>query len=509
MTGWFVPGSIPWLLAHEMRLNLRTYFTGKRRWSAPVALLVLMVLLSVSGWTMAIATSKAAMTVSAPVALIVMMCFLFMTSIQLAQALAMVVRLFFERGDYDLLLASPVPPQRILFVRGVGLALSVSALYLFMAIPFVLPFAVLVAPQMLLSLLFLLALGLVGTSFGLWLAMVLFALIGVRRTKTIGMVLSAVIGAAVFLFSQLAGQVPSVRVWLSHFTAHSAASFTPDVWWAIPLRAVYGDVLINLMALVLAGGLFWFSTWIFGRRFPELVAVASVADSRPARRAGAVRFGNTLRRSLLHKEWMLIRRDPTLLSQALMQILYLVPLCFVVLKSVEKAGAVPGAASAHLGAMLAGMLVLFACQLASELAWIAISAEDAPDLLTAAPVSPDTLRKAKLDAVLTMVFVVFALPLAGLLVYAPWAGLVAIAGCYLGIVSVGYINLWFERPQPRRNFLRRGQGDVVVTLGQFFFGVACMAVVILVALGSFWALLVVLVPVAMLGGFYGLRRHDV
>lgn len=509
MTGWFPPGSIPWLLAHEMRLNLRSYFSGKRRWSAPVALLLMIVLLSVSGWTLANSTSKADLVLNAPMALTILMGLLFLTSIQLAQALAMVVRLFFERGDYDLLLASPVSPQRILFVRGVGLAMSVSALYLLVAIPFVVPFAVLVAPQMLLSLLFLLALGLAGTALGLWLAMALFSLIGVRRTKTVGMVLSAVIGAAVFLFSQLTGQLPSARHWLAHFIAQSTASFTPGVWWAIPLRAVYGDVLINLMALLLAIGLFWFSTRIFGRRFSVLVAAASVTDGRPARRVGAVRFGNTLRRSLLHKEWMLIRRDPTLLSQVLMQILYLIPMSFVVLQAVLKTGAVSGSASAALGAMLAGGLVLFAIQLASELAWIAISAEDAPDLLAAAPVSGDTLRKAKLDAVLTMVFVIFILPLAGLLFYAPWSGLVAVAGCYLGIVSVGYVNLWFERPQPRRNFLRRGQGDVVVTLGQFFFGVACTAVVILLALRSFWCVPAVLVPVAMLGGFYYFRRQDV
>ena len=71
------------------------------------------------------------------------------------------------------------------------------------------------------------------------------------------------------------------------------------------------------------------------------------------------------------KEWTLLLRDPWLVSQTLMQLLYLLPPALLLWRSYgEGTGAL---------VVLVPVLVMAAGQLAGGLAWLAISGEDAPD----------------------------------------------------------------------------------------------------------------------------------
>ncbi len=67
-------------------------------------------------------------------------------------------------------------------------------------------------------------------------------------------------------------------------------------------------------------------------------------------------------------------------------------------------------------------------QLAGGLAWLTISGEDAPDLVATAPVPPRFVLRAKIEAVLGVIALVFA-PLVVVLAFAsPWHALVTAAG---------------------------------------------------------------------------------
>ena len=129
---------------------------------------------------------------------------------------------------------------------------------------------------------------------------------------------------------------------------------------------------------------------------PASPARARCRQPRPGRSA-AVSPKGALRR----KEWTLLVRDPWLASQTLMQLLYLLP---------------PGAdAVARLRqptaddlVLLVPVLVMAAGQLAGGLAWLAISGEDAPDLVTTAPIPAHWIVRAKVEAVAGGVAVVFA-----------------------------------------------------------------------------------------------------
>src|ERR671931_212086 len=102
---------------------------------------------------------------------------------------------------------------------------------------------------------------------------------------------------------------------------------------------------------------------------------------------------------LRRKEWTLLKRDPWLLSQTLMQVLYLLPPALLLWRSFgEGDGAL---------VLLVPVLVMAAGQLAGGLAWLAISGEDAPDLVATAPVPPRQIVQAKVEAVIGGIALVF------------------------------------------------------------------------------------------------------
>ena len=102
---------------------------------------------------------------------------------------------FYQRGDLDLLLASPVSPVRILTVRAIAIAVNPALLFWALATPFLLPAAVLGHPELLAVYPVIGAMALLATAAGLALAIFLFRVIGPRRTRTVAQVLGAVIGA--------------------------------------------------------------------------------------------------------------------------------------------------------------------------------------------------------------------------------------------------------------------------------------------------------------------------
>ena len=67
-------------------------------------------------------------------------------------------------------------------------------------------------------------------------------------------------------------------------------------------------------------------------------------------------------------------------------------------------------------------------QLAGGLAWLTISGEDAPDLVATAPVPARFVLRAKIEAVIAVIAVVFAPLVAVLAVASPWHALITGSG---------------------------------------------------------------------------------
>jgi ABC-2 type transport system permease protein len=144
-------------------------------------------------------------------------------------------------------------------------------------------------------------------------------------------------------------------------------------------------------------------------------------------------------------------------------------------------------------------------QLAGGLAWLAVSGEDAPDLVATAPISEHKVLRAKLEAVIgaiavTLSPVVLALALSSLL-YA----IVASAGILIAAGSATLIQLWFRRQAKRSQFRRRQVSSRVATFAEAFSSISWAAAAGLAAGGSVVALVPAVLALGILAGTWSLR----
>ena len=119
---------------------------------------------------------------------------------------------------------------------------------------------------------------------------------------------------------------------------------------------------------------------IFSPRFADTVVSASANrnDGPIAGRSATAFRAGSRQQALRWKEFVLLRRDPWLVSQSLMQLLYLVPPALMLWRSFCRQ-------FAPRLVLITPVIVMAAGQLAGGLAWLTISGEDAADLVATAP----------------------------------------------------------------------------------------------------------------------------
>jgi ABC-2 type transport system permease protein len=458
------PGSIPWLLGHELRLAwYGSALSGGKRRPGIVSIVVwLLAWAAIHAMAFALlhALGKSRMNdvlVGVLAGGVLLVCATFM----LSNALKACVLALFERGDLDLLLSSPLPSRSIFAVRLLGVAMSSAALFLFLFAPFAHVALVLGRPGWLAIYPALLALATVIACAAMLLTLALVRLLGARRTRVLAQVLAAVAGALLFLLSQSFNFIFRGD---DQAMAHSAQAlmqhglFAPGSPLWLPGRAALGEALPLLGMVVLALAAYMLTVGRTHRFFVRgLQQAAGIGHA--ATPAGSVRF--RFRRSLFDtvvvKEWRLIARDPHLISQVLLQLVYLMPLLFLVLRDTSKPGPAVGAG-----------LTLLCSSLTSGLAWIVISAEDAPDLLRSSPAVERTIRLAKLAAAAMPPLLLVALPLLWLIVRAPLSGLMVAFTVTGAVLGAGLVVLWVGRPAPRSNFKARGKENFLSSMLELF-----------------------------------------
>lgn len=482
----FPQGSIPWLLAHELRLAWRGRArSGARRLRIAIVVLVLMAVLSIPGWLLAGALKTQTLTVTPDIALAVDVGVFFLFTLMASYTVSAAAVAFFERSDLDLLLSSPIPPRRVLTVRCVGIALNSAVLWLLLISPFAIPGLVRGDLRWVGVYPLLIGLGLLAASAGLSIATALFRLIGPRRTRAAATVVSAVIGISFGLVGQarnVLGRDLYGEAWgrLKHFASNGFFdSDTPLAW---PARALFGELPIAFSVLAIALVVFSLVTQSVGRRFGEDAAAAAGTGERSRTARGGVKpFSTGVFAVTVEKELRLIRRDATLLSQTLIQVLYLALLFGAYLFRWASNS------NAMFNAGAGALLVVLAGQVASIFGWIVMSAEDAPELLAASPAPARLLRRGKLIAAMIPVVMILAIPIALLSWITPWAGLGALVGCVALSWSVGLLAIWFERPGKRSELRRRRNGSIAGSLIGTFLGFCWAGTAFLIGMGPPWA----------------------
>ena len=187
---------------------------------------------------------------------------------------------------------------------------------------------------------------------------------------------------------------------------------------------------------------------------------------------------------------MLLRRDPWLVSQSLMQLLYLVPPAVMLWRSFSD--------SSVAITLITPVVVMAAGQLAGGLGWLTISGEDAPDLVATAPLQTSRVIRAKIEVVLIAIGVLFA-PLIMALVFASLlqAAVTAI-GVIIAAAAATAIQLWFRVQARRSQFRRRQTSSRLATFAEAFSSIGWAATAALALAIPLAALVSGLMTAAML-----------
>lgn len=501
-------GGIAWLARHELRLtwrDLAAMLTGGRRGRAIVVVAVMAVVALLLHALAATLVGSGAgqagpadldrwITVTALLALAF--------SLIASQAMESVTRAFYSRSDLDLVLSSPVSVRRVFAVRTGAIAASTTTLSLLLGAPLINVLAWRDGPGWLMAYPVLLAIGVVATVLSLSLTFLMFGLVGARRTRLVAQVVAALVGATFIIGIQLAA-ISSMGTLsrMTFLTSDLVRAHMPgeaSIAW-LPARAVTGEALPALGVIGAAALLFAAAVMGLSGGFGEKVAAAAgVGQSGAARPVATSGFRQrSARAALRRKEWKLLARDHWLVSQTLMQVFYLVPPAFMLWKGFGGSGAVPS--------VVVPVLVMACGQLAGGLAWLAISGEDAPQLVASAPVTPAMVLRAKIEAVFAALALAAAPILAVMAWVSPWSALICLCGIAAAAASATAIQLWFRTQARRSNFRRRQTSSRVATFAEAFSSIFWAGAAGLWAYGSALAVPMALGALGVLAAARALR----
>jgi ABC-2 type transport system permease protein len=202
---------------------------------------------------------------------------------------------------------------------------------------------------------------------------------------------------------------------------------------------------------------------------------------------------------LRQKEWTLLARDPWLVSQTLMQILYLLPPALLLWRSYgEGTGAL---------VVLVPVLVMAAGQLAGGLAWLAISGEDAPDLVATAPIPRHLVMRAKIEAVLGAIGLAFAPFIAALAFLSVFGAFAAALGIFSAAAAAVAVQFFFRKQATRRYFRHRQTASRFATFAEAFSSISWAATAAVAISGSWLALFPAAIGLAILAAARWMSPH--
>ena len=508
------PRSLLWLSRQETRLSWRDLvwlMTAGYRWrgrSVVIWLLVVAIVMHFIAWGMVARYADVSLAAGVDALMAISGSIGLAFFLMLSQALEQVTRLFYGRGDLDLLKSSPISLRRVLGLRVLSVATSTCAMTIFVAGPFINVLTFEGGPRWLCGYGVALAAGLAASGIALVLTSALFDLMGARRTRLAAQIVAAVIGSAFIIAIQVVaivsiGTLSQTAFFHSESVIAHAPSVDSPLW--LPARAILGDPIPLLAVLAIGGAMFAVPVLLLASRLGDYAMAAASADLALGRSTGAGftslflgRFRASSSAQLLRrKEWVLLLRDPWLASQSLMQLLYLIPPAIFLWRSYgETQGAL---------IVLAPVLTMAAGQLGGGLAWLAVSGEDAPDLIASAPITEHRMILAKVQSVLfaiLLVFVPFLIAMAGRSLKI--AGIVAL-GIALAATSSTLIQVWFRSQAKRRYFRRRQTSSRIATFAEAFSSVAWAGSAAIAASGSWVALGPTVIALLVLAGAWLIR----
>jgi ABC-2 type transport system permease protein len=420
----------------------------------------------------------------------------------LSQALEQVTRLFYGRGDLDLFRSSPASLRRLFSIRVLAIAVSTTATALVVATPAINVLAYFGGLRWFAGYGVAAAIAVVAAGLAVVLAALLFDTLGPKRTRFASQVASAIVGSTFIIGIQAVAILSigtlSPQAFFDSSLVHAHVPGADSLLWA-PARAILGDGSDLLFTLGIAAAIFAVPTLLLANRLGGYaVATASISQGSGKRAWSANLFRTASAHALLQrKEWVLLFRDPWLASQTLMQLFYLIPAALLLWRFYGESGGVL--------IVLAPVLTMAAGQLGGGLAWLAVSGEDAPDLIATAPISPQGNLIAKVEAVLIAVFAIFTPFLIGIASHSWTIALIVVGSIAAAALSSTVIQIWFRSQARRRYFRRRQTSSRIATFAEAFSSVAWASAAAVAANQSWLAIGPAIVALLILAGTWYIR----
>jgi ABC-2 type transport system permease protein len=462
-------GSLGWFARHEFNLSWRDFVrmmsAGKpgRERGVTIFLIIAALITHVVAYLLLDPTSVSAVNPDKSLLLLVSGCIALTFSLMMSQAMELVTRVFYSRSDLDLILSSPVSERRVFAVRIGAIAVSSSMLPMLLFGAAINVMAIFDTPIWLAAYLVIFSLGAIATAASLSLTVFMFKSLGAKRTRLISQIVAAIVGAGFIIGVQLAAiasmnSISRLSIFQSEDVLNAAPAIGHAMW--IPAYAAMGDWTSLLQLLLVSMGLLAATILIFSGRFGEyVITAAGLSEARGKQETGISSFKlKSMRMTLIQKEWRLLLRDHWLISQTLMQVLYLLPPAYMLWQGFGGVGALAGVGLP--------VLVMATGQLAGGLAWLAISGEDAPQLVQTAPINVGAIIRAKVEAVLSAIGILVSPIVFFLLIADPLLALIAIGGIAASGISATMIQLWFRSQANRASFRRRQTSSKVATLAE-------------------------------------------
>lgn len=406
-------------------------------------------------------------------------------TMMMAQAIEHITRVFYARADLDLILSSPIASENLFAVRIASVAIVSTGMTALLASPLINSAAIIDGPHWLAAYLVILALGMLATALSVIIALALFASLGPRKTRLAAQITAAVIGAGLLIGIQVAailsyGNLSRFEVLNSSWLSDNLPQPDHPLWWPAMAAMGNGAALTGLLACATLALLVVISH--AATRFADCsVMAASAGDAQTVNNRARQPFRSlTPSAALRRKEWQLLARDPWLASQTLMQVFYLIPPAILLWRNHSDLDS---------ATIATPVLVMAFGQLAGGLSWLALSGEDAPDLMATAPIDPSTTLRAKIEAVLSVIAVA-ALPLTALLMLSsPRAALAAIVCIAAASAAAIAIQMWFRSAAKRSQFRRRQTASRAATFSEAFSSIFWAVAAGFAAAGSWFATL--------------------
>jgi ABC-2 type transport system permease protein len=146
------------------------------------------------------------------------------------------------------------------------------------------------------------------------------------------------------------------------------------------------------------------------------------------------------------------------------------------------------------------VLVTVGGQLGGALGWLAISGEDAPDLVATAPLPAGAAVRGKVEAVMGALALTLGPLVLGFAILSPRHAVFAAAGIGVAAISTLQIQLWFRAQARRSQFRRRHTSSRLATLAEAMVSFSWAAAFGLAAAGTWLAAISALIALLILAG---------